>query len=359
MLKIQLAAAAMLTLLALGAAEPQGGVCFRFDDNKSASPEMAKVFEDAGCRFSLAVNSLSFDDKLIGKLKKIAAAGHDVMDHTPSHSVTDMVMPTEAEATRLAAHPGVDHVRGRVVCLKLEVDNSKVFGRFTADVEANRLFNLRPPHKKLRLIRDTATGDCYFVKPAGREFRLVSVWRRDPVNLKARQNVEFEMLNNHGGVRPTEPALKLLIETSRRQFAAAGLPAPVIWIQPGGDIPCLTGAMVRPALLEAGYIGAATYPKASRKKLDVPHTDDEAFRLMWGDFSLEKQSLDEVKRRIRAGLADHRVMIASSHMRVNDLKGGMAEYLELHRELLKWCRENNIPVRTMSEWAREFQTDRD
>lgn len=77
------------------AAPPAPAFTMRFDDNRPAQwwRDVCGIFERHGFRCSLAVNATLLSESQGACLRELAKRGHEIMDHTPSHSIDSIVYP--------------------------------------------------------------------------------------------------------------------------------------------------------------------------------------------------------------------------------------------------------------------------
>ena len=98
---------------AVAGAPKEGGLCFRFDDNKTVRQwtQVAEVFNRHGVPFSAAFNTQSLTGKPEYKalLMKLEAAGHELLDHTPDHRMYAIQARSAEEFARYRKEPGVHH----------------------------------------------------------------------------------------------------------------------------------------------------------------------------------------------------------------------------------------------------------
>lgn len=357
------AAAAVLGLTAAAAPEgKQGGLAFRFDDNKSAEQwsRMAEVFQKYDFPMSLAVNfALPVEPAALDVLRRLPARGHEIMDHTPSHSGFVIRTP---DAQKYAAEPGVDHLAGNNVCLKYQVRKDASCGRFSADIDGNLIRPADPEIvKKLKqewTVYLPSLDRVLLARPEAEDgvFRLTSVWGEPVPELANQKGLDVVILNNRGGGRAgvtLDPdALALLLRVSREKAGHAGLPSPVTWIQPGNVEPMLRAEDIAPVMRAAGMVSAATYPDSALKTYCEPRPERCRYAMQWGEFRLEDDTpLAVIKKKIADGVARHYMLTGAGHMWVDKVTGNFEGYLARHDNLLKWCRETGIPVRTQRDWA--------
>ena len=341
----------------------EGGLGFRFDDNQTAAKwrDMATVFEKHGFPLMMSLNYgtlLSAPPELVAEIRRCAAAGHEVMDHTPCHALYRYrpVHPETLETLR--NHPAVDHVAGGTVFFRYVVRPEHPTEEYTGTVDGNVL-KVSPETAKLLqkewVIYSPERKTAFMTAKSGENFELRSFWDERNVDLGKCGEFRFQILRRFWdfGIHPD--ALQVLAEGTRAAAEQLNLPRPVTWIQPGGREPIIFAEDVREVYgREFGYSSAATYQNAAYKVYNEPDPERCRYAMQWGNFSLEKNTPAELKKRIADQVAKHYVLFGSSHMIVSQVPGGWEEYLQRHDELLEWCRKTGIPVRTQREWARRL-----
>lgn len=260
--------------------DKRGGICFRVDDNKPVRQwiEFADVFNRYGMKFCAALcpGRIAGDESYIRFVRTLQDQGHEIMDHTPLHSVDKLPLPRGADADTWRAMPGVDHVDESLVYLTYaEIDTSALPER-RADISGNRMTG--------RTLRDLAdTNQTRFIAVylpcIGRAFRfrqleqsgdtalvLHSFWDEDNVDLGEHRDIVYHKLGK-SDVRMTLAARRLLAESSLSLFEDLGLDRAVTWIQPGsGGCSDFWRDDVRECFGDLyGYAAAATYPDRSLK----------------------------------------------------------------------------------------------
>lgn len=342
--------------------QKRAGLCFRGDDNHSPAKwrKLTEIFERYGYPVCASLNLLknAHDAKYLAFVKDLQSRGHEVMDHSPSHRVFSMELRTAEEAAAYVGKPGVDHVRGKTVYFQYAPPDPPD-PRWTglADVEGDRFTasDIKEPVKWRwnPLIMFEGNRGVYMLAGDG-DFpsRLKSLWGEDTVNLPARKRVRFfKLLKSMVSVAPD--ALRYQTRITREICKRHGIKPPVTWIQPGGSEPVLHRSLIKQVLGdEFGYTAAATYPEASLKCFnEYDPNGDKRFGMQWGSFQEDRYDLTHNKKVIAEGLAKHYVMVGHSHLSGRKEIGGWEGYLRNTEELLKWCREKDIPVRTLSQWA--------
>ena len=342
-------------------ADKTGGLAFRYDDNQPLAKwkALAEVFDKHGYPMSLALIATgdnAFNAETLAFLKEEAAKGHELMDHTPNHSVYWFMHPN---AEKYAKEPWVDHIKGNKVCGKYQLrdDAPPQFARFPfkAKVKGNSIE--LPDNVKKKYWPGSnhviINGKAYILRGRSEnEFILEDFWR-DPIDLGDLGEVECEFASKSYGFRADIGLLKEMARIVRAHREKLGLPPATAWIQPGSPEAILQADNVREAYAEFGYVSGATYPDSALLTFCEPDPMRCAYAMMWGQINLERMpTLAELKKNVADAIATHKVLIASSHIRTEKIPGGLEAYVRLHDELLQWCKEKGVMVKTQSEWAR-------
>lgn len=343
----------------------RAGICFRSDDNHSPEKwlRLMEVFEKYDCHVSAALNLLTVAHRkdYMAFVKDLQERGHEVMDHSPTHRVFSTQFPSEAEAVAYAGKPGVDHVNGKNVYFKyvsptsmdgLKSGTADIAGSSFAstDTEILAKWAWEP---LVMLEGDTSVylfaGDQKQPTPSS----LKTLWGEETVDLPARKGVHFHRLRKEL-VSVVPDALRHQARLIQAICDQHGIRRPVTWIQPGGSEPVLHRSLVKQVLGdEFGYTAGATYPDASRKCFNEYDPEgDRRFGMQWGNFLEDRYDLERCKATIAHGIARHHVLFGHSHLGGSKEIGGWEGNLRTTEALLQWCKKNDIPVRTYSEWAR-------
>ena len=347
--------------------DKRGGVCFRVDDNKPIRQwiEFAEVFDRYGFKFCAALcpGRMTGEEDYTMLVRSMQDRGHEIMDHTPLHSVDKLPLPQGADADAWRAMPGVDHVDATRVYLTYAPIDTASLPEYRADISGNLMTSRTPQvlndanQTRFIAVHLPHTGSVFRFRRMERSgdvtLALRSFWDEDNVDPGELRDVVFHKLSK-ADVRMTQDARVLLAESSLKLFENLGLDRPLTWIQPGsggcsdfwrGDVKACFGDLY-------GYVSAATYPDRSLKCYNEDDPDgDKRFGMQWGDFNDEAKDLDWNLRRIANGIAGHRVLIGHSHFWEHVMPDGWEGYLERVDGILAWCRDNRVPVRTYSEWA--------
>ena len=348
-------------------ADKRGGICFRVDDNQTIQKwtDFAAVFDAYGCKFSAAICSgrMADDPEYIHFIRSLQARGHEIMDHTPIHSVDKLPLPPGAGPDDWRGVPGVDHVDEKLIYLSYEKIDTGTLPEGRADISGKRMVSRAPedlaePNRSTFIAVYLPELDRAFTfeQAEGEDapsLELQSFWGEDNVDLGQLQNAVYYKLGK-AEVHMTLDARKLLAEASLNLTDNFGLQRPVTWIQPGsGGCSNFHRADVRTCFGDLyGYVSAATYPDRALKCYGEHDPDrDKAFGMQWGNFSDESKDLAWNKARIANGVALHHVLVGHSHFWEHVMPDGWDGYLKRVDGILAWCKQNGIPVRTYSEWA--------
>ncbi|MDP6776757.1 MAG: hypothetical protein QGI83_08330, partial [Candidatus Latescibacteria bacterium] len=321
----------------------QGGICFRVDDNRPAHQwtAFAEIFDRHGYKFCAALCPARMidDADYLDLVRKLQSGGHEVMDHTPIHSVDKLPLRPEADADAWRRLPGVDHVDDEFIYLTYEPIAAGSYPTGSADVSGKVISAGRPgdladmgPPKYFALWLPDLDTVCRFDEKAekdGTTIELRSFWGEDNVALGTHKGVTYHKLQKED-VRITLDARKRLAETSLELFEACGLERPVTWIQPGsGGCSNFDREAARTCFGDLyDYVSAATYPDRSLKCYNEHDPlGDKRFGMMWGNFNDEAKDLDWNKKRIADGVAKHHVLIGHSHFAEGVMPDGWDGYL--------------------------------
>jgi hypothetical protein len=356
-----LAMAFSLSIHAAGT-DKQAGVCFRGDDNHTPEKwnELRAVFDKHGYKLCASLNLLDGHKRkgYMEFVRDLQAGGHEVMDHTPMHRVFVLRYDSEAEAAALAEKAFVDHAVGRMVYFgyriapvrSAQTGKATVAGKSFRPADADAFKNWRGAP----FLSFADKPEVVYLLNQNKEggFELLSFWGEDTVNLGAEREATYRRLGKDE-IRVLPEALRyqtqLVLDICKRYDVRP----PTSWVQPGGSEPTLwRDDLAQICGQEFGYTAAATYPDSSRKCFNEYDPDgDRRFAMQWGNFIEDGRDLAWNKTRIADGVARHHVMFGHSHLKGPETLGGWPGTLQRTDDLLAWCKETSIPVRTMAEWA--------
>ena len=347
--------------------DKRGGICFRVDDNQPIQKwtDYAEIFNRHGYKFCAALcpGRMIGNDEYMELVRQLQAQGHEILDHTPIHSVDKLPLLQGADPNAWRKKPGVDHVDEKLIYLTYEKIDTEGLSSGRADISGNRMAGRSPgdldgfSRSNIFAVYLPDTGGTYRFKQEGEGdnavLKLHSFWEEDTIDLGELRDVVYYKLGKPD-VYMTLDARKLLAEMSLELFEEFGFQRPVTWIQPGSggcsDFYC-------DALKECfgdlyGYVSAATYPDRALKCYnEYDPAGDKRFGMQWGNFNEEAMDLKWNQKRIADGIAKHHVLIGHCHFWERLMPDGWDGFLKQIDQTLSWCRQTGIPVKTYAEWA--------
>ena len=351
---------AVLAFLASGNVLASPGVVLRFDDAHPVERwrQLAAVFDAAGAKMSLALPSGHLKDA--GQeafLRDAAANGHEIMDHAYDHALYSCRCRTMAEfqsRTNLSFVAEADASSLRL-CFRYRFDKDHPKNRrFRGCVKGGRLVVSKAEAKRFRRpdkVYIPSRGKVFgFGESAAGELELFSFWHPTPAVLP--DSPEEDMVYcDQRAFSLGDDVLRYQAERSAKAFKRIGLPPPKAWIQPGGWEPWLPAETFRRVYaLEFGYTGADCLVGREKEGMAA---DLSLAPFMFRPLSyLDSKAMTPEKLRssIQDSVEHNRPICFLSHMR--PWPGGTwDEWLGETAALLRWLRENNIPVKTFSEVA--------
>lgn len=293
-------------------------------------------------------------------LKRLSDAGHELLDGTPDNRMFAIHARSAEELERYRKETAVHHVdpKSRMAFLRYE-PNLEHWGvqEFRGSVRGNKLFDLSDGLGK-RLSRGARiylplAGEVFTVaERKNGECRLLSFWGEDTVNLPEMKNLKLARMNS-GSIAPTEEGMRFLARESASNFRRLGVPPAKVWIPPTGPEPPVgIEELFRIYGREFHYVAAAS-PMLGKKWSCIffDPASRASFSMVGNCETPERKRVDALKGQIADAVAKHRVLMMVERMNTRRVPGGFQEYLRRHEDLLKWLKEKQIPVRTMSDWA--------
>ncbi|MBK8944277.1 MAG: BACON domain-containing protein [Ignavibacteriae bacterium] len=343
----------------------QGGICFRTDDNQPINMylEYAEVFDKYDKEFTFALNLAmqEITSDYISKIKTIQSNGHEMMDHTPFHRTN--YFHTILGSDFYKNHPGVANIKDNKIELsyvKITEDYAKANYERTGYVDINGNYII----SNIGQFKEFKKTDCYLYFPTldklvfidentgwidNYKVQIRGFWRNDE-NLGITKNLKFYNLDIND-VHLTPQALNALMKESLRLAEHYNLIRPYTWIQPGGYFPHVYREEIKEGCQTSlAYKAAGVFSNPSLKVFnEFDPNKDKQYGMNFGDFREDIWSLEKCKNFIANRIAKHHVVIGHSHFR--ELLGGWSGFLERTEKLIQWCIENDIPIRTYSQWA--------
>ena len=331
------------------AAAPRPAFTMRFDDNRPASwwRDVGEIFERHGFRCSFAVNAAELSESQGACLKELAARGHEIMDHTPSHSIYLAKYPDAGSFERARRLPFAHDAdpETRVVFFSWDVrDDHPSNTTFRARVEAGRLI---PADEKT-----APKGHCFLklpghegvfgLKPVDGNLELRDFWGRrlpEPPDLPECDVLRYAS----AAMRPCDGLLRELASLSRERFDHFGIPRPTSWVFPGGwcsRIP--QDSMERVYGRGFGYRTADAQLGAAQLGESPWYIPYNAMLFFDQGPDITAEGLvDGIEKRLAAG----KWHITLSHMMTRDIR----DFLAKTERFVQLLEERRIPVVTLAD----------
>lgn len=322
----------------------------RFDDNKPVSlwRDVAAVFNRHGFRCTFVVNSASLDKARGECLRELAACGHEIADHSPSHSIYMAAYPDRASFKRASRLPFVHDAdpKTRKVFFDWDADDTHPSNvTFRASVVDGALVTTgayagKPP--PARFFKLPGRDGVFGYRTVSGKLMLRDFWERTPK--ETIQMEECDVLGYSGwALRPCDGLLRELAYLTRERFDHFGIPRPTMWVFPGGWCgPLRQDAMERVFGRSFGYIGAeAKLGPATRSggRWYVACDDTQFFDVN------PAADPDAMATRIAAKLESGRSHVTLSHIWTKDIAG----FLERTERFLQRLEELKVDVATLGE----------
>lgn len=233
----------------------------RIDDNHPPADwrQVCETFEQHGFRCSIAVNAASLDDSQGKCLKDLAVRGHEILDHTPDHSLYLLTYPDAASFERARKLPFVHDAdaKSRRVLFDCVVDELHTSNRtIRAKVSDGKLVVTQGKLKKPMhtFVKFPSHDGVYGL--SREDYSLLDFWKRKldkPFDMDECDVTVF----SQAALQPCDGLVRELALIARDGFARHGLPPPRIWIRPGGWCPGFSQDIIERIYgREFGYVGA-------------------------------------------------------------------------------------------------------
>lgn len=346
----------------------KGGVCFRFDDHQLPANWRAinNLFNAYGLKFTIGLNAsrLIGDTAAINAIKEIAAAGHEIADHTPDHTTAYFNVYSLSDTSGFSGLPGVDHINGKRICLKvdsvvtstylneglLNINGSTVisqsngeFSNMNGSIYYSNLYfpalNKVFVYTNLKNLNQNDPDTC----------TIQTIWG-ESVNLGIQNGLVHQRLTQTD-IKMSAEALALLIGRSRSLFNQIGLPPAKTFLLPSGNYAMFSREYVKSNISPlGGFTGGGVYAAPSFKCYnEFDSNEDKRFGMNAPDFREEINTAESIKGIIADNSAKHHSSFGLSQF--SNLLGGMNGYLARLDTLLKWCIQNNISVLPYRDWS--------
>jgi hypothetical protein len=350
----------------------KGVVIFRVDDAKDEDNYKllnSRVFDKWGYPWCWSFNS--------GELKRGARSdeiardfvrrGHLLMDHTPDHTTEFIAFTNASDTARFSGVEGVDSIVYIAAQNAYYVFLERVFPD-TAGYKQNTTINHTSGTRVIARVSGDAlpTGYGYvfidgeWITP-GRNYivdytdctkrEIDTDWTFTSTN-----NIDLYFVSTED-VQLSHAAFRVLLEESRRQWRALGLPMPKVWVQPGGFHPLISSDTLAEVGKEYGIIAGEVsengteHPSWSNIPMKYYHDQDYA------DFRLEDYTWASQKKGLVDALAKNKIVLTKGHLYITGVTG--ADDDEKYHNLaarfdscMAFLSENNIPVIDYEEYAK-------
>ena len=336
------------------AAESGPALVMRIDDNHSPADwrQVCEIFERQGFRCDLAVVAARLDVAQGKCLKDLAARGHELLDHTPSHSLYWIDYPDAASFERARKLPFAHDA---------DAKSRRVFFDCVADDAhpSNRTIRAKVSDGKLVVAKGKLKSPmCTFLKFASHDgvyglspnFSLLDFWKRKPGKPLETDECDVTVFDR-AALQPCDGLLRELASVARDGFSRHGLPPPRILIRPGGWCPGFSqDAIERIYGREFGYVGADSRIgkyRTCESRWSMGFTAMYYFEQ--GAEITPEEMLDRVEKR----LAEGKDYILLTHMWYRKLPGKRAEWFEKTERFAQLLAERKIRVLTLGQLIEE------
>lgn len=345
-----------------------GGVAFRVDDHQLAYKwrSFDSIFNKYGYKFSLGLDAQRIvpDTAAYNALHEVSAHGHEIMDHTAYGTTAYSWVHTLKDTSYFSGKKGVDHINANRICFKVDsVYTLTDTTEGTVNLYGNTIISNLPGEFK-NIYGNPYFSNMYFPTknmvvtwynlqnknvndPDTAQFR--SYWQ-ETITLDTVMNMPYHKITGYD-IKMSPDAIKLMVERSLYLYDSLQFPRPKTWIQPGGQFAQFTSAELKKYMGDMyGYTAAATYVNTSLKMYnEVDSLKQKRFADQNPDINEESNNLAPIIKAIADNSARHLHSFTLSHF-LNPL-GGWSGYIARVDSLLAWCRDNQIPIRTINQWA--------
>ena len=338
----------------------KGGVCFRFDDNAPIADYMraARLFAKYNANFCMSLNfSMFSSQQYIDSIRVLQDMGNEIMDHTPNHRtnffITQFPINDYLRPETTIPIDGIDHIQNNKICLEFEtIDTSNAVKSGVCDIFQNELISSNnftelaeseifvyiPILNRIVLIDSVSFNKIFFLDIWNDKLILPTTW----------QTKYF--IFDQNDIQISENALKLLANETTKLANLFNINPPNVWIQPGGKFPQFTKTKLGNILgNELNYVAGAAENKGRQIYNELDPNKNEKFEMQWGDFFDDTWTVEKCKNIIADRTAKHYMQISHAHFYAID---SIEHYFSKLDSLLSWLTENNIPIKTYSQWAK-------
>ena len=340
-----------LAAVSIGFAEP--AFTMRIDDNHSEKDwtRVADIFEKHGMKVSFAVVPAALSESQGKCLKQLADRGHELMDHMPNHTFYKATYHDRAAFEKVKSKPFVQEADDKEmkVLFKCEVDKNHPKNRRVRASVKDGILTFADP-KVGRTVYCLFVGfpgrdGVFGLKKNGDSFEVRDMWRR---KLPEKLNMEDceVVIYDAAATQPCDDVLRELAGITRERFQHFGLPLPKVWIRPGGWDPGVSWDRVERIYgREFGYIGADAHVNAKQGDNIWSTGYNKMVFFDQGPQYTPEGLVDDVQKALAAG----KYHVILSHMMIQNLKGGRAEWFEKTEKFAQLLADRKVPTMTMAE----------
>ncbi|OYU95482.1 MAG: hypothetical protein CFE21_10080 [Bacteroidetes bacterium B1(2017)] len=345
-----------------------GGVSFRVDDQQSATNYRAlnATFNKYGKKLTLGINAskLIGDTAAVNALKELAAAGHELADHTPDHTMAFFNVNLVQDTNAYRGNAGVDHFNGKKVCLKID---SVITTNYTLEglVNVNGSTLISQANGEWKDMGAPVYYSNIYLPSVNKTYsytNLLNKNQNDPdtltlqsywgetVNLSASSGIAYHRLTQYD-IKQSVAGLQVLTNRTQYILDSLGLPRPKTFLQPSGNYAMMNRSEVKDFYGTLyGYTAGGVYTSSSLRcynEVDANH--DKRFGMHAQDFKEETNSAASIITSISDNSAKHQQSFGFSMMA--GMTGGLTGYTARVDSILNFCVANELPVLTFNKWA--------
>jgi hypothetical protein len=361
-------------------ASKKGAILSRIDDVESSGDlkklEYAHVLEKYGYRYTWAFSPYMADNANYDSSKAIALylqkKGHEILDHTPSHSTEFILCKKQSDVDYFTSREGsgIDSVYtygGSTYAFLTRVipdtSDSRVIKTSMLQTVAgtNRLAWISgdPLPSSTAFYYYFVNGKWYNQSGGGSGYVTVTDREIIPVAWPETKTIKgYWVINTN--VNLTQDATYEMLKKSQLAARELGLEPLRFFIQPGGSHPMVNSATMEAAGRLLGYYGGECGVDSDRVRPNTYNTtfDLPQWRTLWGDYEIYDKSFASVKSTIADGVARHYVIHDAIHTHQVD---NWDNFIARTDSLCRWMHDNKIPVVTYLQMFNTVQnsaTDR-
>ena len=337
------------------AADKCPALAIRIDDNHSPADwrQVCETFERYGFRCNLAVVAASLDEAQGKCLKDLASSGHEILDHTPNHSLYSIAYPDDSSFERARKLPFAHDAdaKSRRVLFDCVADDAHPSNRtIRAKVSDGKLVVTKGKLKKAMytFVKLPSRDGIYGLSRDGHS--LLDFWKRDPVGLADVDECDV-IVYSQAALQPCDGLVRELAAVSRERFENFGIPLPRFWVRPGGWCPGFSQDVIERIYgREFGYVGAdSTIGRYGRCESRWSMAYTEMYYFDQGTEITPEDILARVEKR----LADGKDYILLTHLKYRKLPGKRAEWFEKTERFAQLLAERKIRVVTLGQLIEE------